>query len=466
MDIGLYYDAQTAVLGSLMIDPAHTAGEIFYTATPEDFSDPTLRNLFTAARNIWREQKPLDPVTLLSVAGEQYSKLLAEVMRLTPTAANYAQYLEILTTSAQLDRLRKLGAALQDAADLISAKKLLQGAEDLIASKPRRKRESYGEMISDFLDRMNDSTPPDYLDFGIRQLNSRLHVSAGQFVILGSDSSMGKTALAFQIAVNIALSGKRVGFASYETTRENSIDRIMANRADIDLKAIKEKKLSPMDIQRVVDEGVNYGSIGLEVFEAAGCTVNDLRTEVLARRLDVLIVDYIQIVPSRRDDRWQAVTEVSMALHSMAQQLGVVVFGLSQVTPPEATIKKKGEPPTRRMLSRVDLRESRQLLNDADVIIMMDLVNPNDPNSLRVLKIDKNKDGACGMIFLEFDPQHMRFAHTLPPPRDSEEAAAQARAKNMDANKAEKQAKEQKKKGIKGQCSFKELPNDEPLPFR
>lgn len=462
MDLNPYYDAQDAVIGSLMIDPAHTAGEVFYNLTPDDFSIPVLQTLFTAARQIWREQKPLDPVTLLSVTGAEYSEQLAGIIRLTPTARNCGEYVRLVKDGAQLRRLKELGEDLLDAKDLDSAKKLLQSAEDIIAAKPRRKRESYGEMISDFLDRMRDPAPPDYLDFGIPQLNSRLHISPGRFVILGADSSTGKTAFAFQLAVNLALRGKRVGFASYETSRADSIDRIMANRADVNLQDIKAKKLSALDYRRVIDEGSEHGNICLEVYESAGYTVEDLRAEVLARRLDVLFIDYVQLVATHNKERWQAVTEISMALHTMAQQLGVVVFALSQVTPPEPS----GKGGTRRMLSRADLRESRQLLTDADVIMMMDLHDLKDPASLRVLKVDKNKDGPLGMIYMEFDPLHMRFTPTLPPPKDSEEAASRERAKKMDANRAAKKEKEERKKGVKGQSSFEELPDDgEPLPF-
>ena len=95
-----------------------------------------------------------------------------------------------------------------------------------------------------------------------------------------------------------------------------------------------------------------------------------------------------------------------MALHSMAQELGVVVIGLSQVTPPEAN-QKTG---TRRGLRKGDLRESRQLINDADVIMMMDLEDPNNPASRRVLLIDKNKDGPLAKVYLNFDPEYMRFS--------------------------------------------------------
>lgn len=78
-----------------------------------------------------------------------------------------------------------------------------------------------------------------------------------------------------------------------------------------------------------------------------------------------------------------------MALHSMAQELGVTVVALSQVTPPEP-----GKDGKRRQLRKEDLRESRQLLQDAEAILMMDLADPKDYRSQRVLIVDKNKDGA------------------------------------------------------------------------
>ena len=97
-------------------------------------------------------------------------------------------------------------------------------------------------------------------------------------------------------------------------------------------------------------------------------------------------------------------TNVSIALRSMAQRLGVTIFALSQVTPPDRDIKGK-----RRHLIKEDLRESRQILQDANEILMLDYEDTGKNYGPRVLIIDKNKDGELGRIRLGFDPQHMRF---------------------------------------------------------
>lgn len=405
-----YYDAQTAVLGSLLIDP-RLAGEIFSEVSADDFSDAVKRNIFTAARDIFLERGALDPVTITERAGSAYAATIADVMRMTPTARNCGAYIKLLKDGAQLMRMQELGAALGEAKTAAEGRQILAKAQGLIGLDSRRRSRDYAEMLSDFFDRMNDPAPPDYLDFGIEQLNRKLHISRGRFVVLGADSSFGKTAFALQLAYHMAAKGKRVGFFSYETSLEDAADRIIANSASTMLSRIKAKKLSNHDIARGVAEGERSASISLRVAEAADNTVDELRAEALFRGYDVIFIDYVQLVPPSRakSSRFETVTEVSMQLHTMAQKLGITVIALSQVTPPEPDSKGK-----RRELRKEDLRESRQLIQDAEAILMLDLVNPNDRKSDRVLILDKNKDGPLGKLRLRFDPEYMRFTYVDP----------------------------------------------------
>lgn len=403
-DVGVY-DCQRAVLGSLLIDPNALCGEVFHRVRDEDFQDRDLRTLFSASRTIWLEQGTLDPVTLSARAGKKYEPLMADVMRMTPTAANCMEYVKLLLEQARLHDLQVLGMQLMDCRDLEEARGMLAEAEGLMTARKTRKVASYGQMLHDFLERQADRSPPRHLRWGFRPLDKVLTVSPGRFVILGADSSVGKTAFALQLARSMAGEGQRVGFFSYETSCDDAMDRILANRAEVELARAKHKALSEEDYRRVTAEADQHHRLPLEIVEAAGCTVEELRSLTLAGRYEIIFIDYVQLIPAKGNERWQVVTEVSMALHTMAQQLGVTVIALSQVTPPEAD--KNGK---RRMLAKGDLRESRQLINDADVILMMDLENPVLRDSRRVLMIDKNKDGVCGKFFLEFEPLHMRFS--------------------------------------------------------
>ena len=227
-----------------------------------------------------------------------------------------------------------------------------------------------------YRDRQDDGEPQRTLDWGIEALNKNIIPRPGLFVILGADSSAGKTALALQMALSMAKGGESVGFFAYVTHWDCAA------------------------------KGLGPDKVKFKFIESFGYSVDDIRAETINHSFSVIFIDCIQLIPAGyAEDRWPALTAVSTALHTMAQQLGVVIIGLSRVRPPEVD-PKTGK---RRMLSKSDLRGSRQLVNDADVIMMMDLEDQSNPRSRRVLMIDKNKDGPREKIFLDFDPNHMRF---------------------------------------------------------
>lgn len=421
-DVNKLYSAQTAVIGSLMINPHEIAGQLFHKVKPEDFTVAAWRNIFTVARELWMEGKPIDPVIVSAKTDEVYAQMLADAMRMTPTTVYWDEYADIMLQEGKLLKLKELGLALTDCIDLEEARKHLAKAEDLLVENSVKKSKTYAELLQDYIDRVNDKNPPKRLNWGFAPLDKLLTVSPGRFIVLGADSSVGKTAFALQLARGMAAAKQRVCFFSYETSCEDAMDRIMANAADVELSRSKNRCLSIEDFNRVLAEADGYNNIPLTVKVCSKETVDDLRCITLAGRYDVIFIDYAQLIPGRGKERWQVVTETSMSLHSMAQELGVTIIALSQVTPPE--ISKDGK---RRMLGKEDLRESRQLNCDAEVILMMDLEFPKIKSSRRVLMIDKNKDGVCGKIFLDFDPLHMRFTlSTRAPTRAECEAAKMA----------------------------------------
>lgn len=461
LPIERWYTAEVSVLGSLLINPDELAGEIFDRVQPSDFGNQTLRTLFKAAREIWAAQEPLDPVTLLDRAGGRYESTVRQVMTETPTWTNWADYVQHLVDAARIRRMRDIGQRLAEVETMQEGQSILAAAEDLLIERRGMQITSYAQMISGLLDRQADKAPPDYLDWGIAALNEQLSISRGRFVILAADSSVGKTALALQLSRGIAMSGKRVGFFSLETSEADAADRMMANAADISLPRIKHKRLQAADLKRIMAEGDKATQLQLDLIEAAGATAEDIRATTLAHRYDVIFIDYVQLIPARGEDRWQQVSKVSMALHTLAQQLGVTVVGLSQVTPPP--VNKDGHRPE---LTREHLRESRQLLNDADAILIMDLVDPRNRASRRVLKVDKNKDGPCGRILLDFEASRMRFTY-VPPLEDQVDEAAKALNEKKDKNRKERQEKEaaKNKQATEGQQGWTELGSTEPLPF-
>ena len=401
-------NAQVAVLGSMLIDE-RCIPVLMRSLDSECFPDASLRHVFDAVARVWSAKKPVDPVTVLEeLGGDAYGSLISRIMELTPTAANCEAYASALVDAKELAAIRSACFAIATgAADLDDAKlQLSEAAKLLVRGRKNIRRYSYIELFRLFLARQDDKTPPDWLDTGIKALDERVHIGLGDFVLIGAYSSVGKTAFALQLARSVSQHGKRVAFYSYETNEERAGDRLFANAANVSLQAIKKKQLTDGDWRRVTGELARADQFNFDLIESARFTVKDIRADILAYGYKVVFLDYVQIVPGLSQDRERkdVVAENSIALHLMCQELGVTIIALSQVTLPE--LNKSGG---RRWICMQDLRESKQLLQDAETVILLDYEEPKNRESDRVLIVDKNKDGEIGHIFLKFVGDKMRF---------------------------------------------------------
>ena len=432
-------DAQLAVLGSMLIDDA-TVPILMRTLKAEDFPDSAYRHIFEAIRDVFLSGTAVDPVTVLDRLGKPYGPTLRELMDLTPTAANCETYARILQEDRMLTEIQTACRKAAFADTFAEAYQALIRAAGLLLDGGSSREATYGDLVHDYVMRQQDRTPPDYLDFGIPEVNDQVHISPGRFVVLGADSSVGKTALALQFARQIARSGKKVGFFSYETALEDAADRLVSNAAGISLTAGKSKKLTAQELARAQAEDAGMGALPLKVMETADFTVDDIKAKTLAEQFRVIFIDYVQLIPTDYREAKDAVSFISKALHRMAQQLGVTVFALSQVTLPE----KKADG-SRRYISKEDLRESKQLKMDAEAVLLLDMWTTSSLFGDRILIVGKNKDGPLGNVRLKFEPQFMRFSYRPP---------------------EEEKPKKKKDQGVYGQASFEDLDDDkDPLPF-
>ena len=392
--------AQEAVIGSMLLDE-RCVGAVLQRTDEEHFPDGVYRHLYQAVRALWIDRRPVDPVSVLAESGGAYEKAIADAMQRTPTAANVQRYVDILQESARLSAFRSAAMEILECESSAEAAKVWDSLGRLRMKTEKARCLPLGEAISRYLDRMNDQSPPDYLSFGIKQLDALLQVGRGKFLILGADSSAGKTALALQFAYHIAECGKKVCFFSLETDNDTLTDRLMAEVqvANINLPRTKLKALTDADYQRAMDAGQKSARVPLWLHDSCE-TVDEIRTWTIQEGFEVVFVDYLQLLQGEGEKRWDIVTGISMQLHRMAQNLGVTVVALSQVTP-----SAKGA-----ALTMDDLRESRQLKHDADVIMLLERCD-EFPNG-RSLTIAKNKDGKRNKgMKLSFEPEHMTFSY-------------------------------------------------------
>lgn len=446
MDIS-WKEAQRAVLGSLLMAPDQCAGQIFQGATPACFSDPAMRHVYEAALAVWERNEPLDAVTVLSQAGSDYQKLIIECMEMTPTWLNFDAYLQICRKEARLSSMRTAALAITTAETEAEALEAFEKLGQAVQGAGRGRRITLSEMIGSYLDAMHSSTPVDYLDWGFEKLNKTLFVSRGQFGVIAADSSSGKTALALQFAVQIAKTGKRVGFISLETPEESLRTRLMAEKqvAGIPMPRTQRKALTDEDFIQAGEAGMRLSGIVMDTF-LGYYSLQEIRAVTVQNRLDVIFIDYLQLINGPGRERWEIVTGISMALHRMAQQLGVIVIGLSQITP---AVKGQKAP------TKDDLRESRQLKQDADFIMML-YPDPDEdaPANARVLEIAKNKDGKLARLRLHFEPEYMTFSYRAPDLNDMRAQGALAKSKAYERPAAKQTGSQQLPEGDGGDLPF------------
>ena len=208
-------------------------------------------------------------------------------------------------------------------------------------------------------------------------------------VVLGGYPSDGKTALALQFAFGIGKS-HRVGFFSYESTRDKLFDRTVSRAAMLSYTKIKRNQLTEADYRDLLELRPQLTAPQLTLIDAAGMTVLDIQAYSQAHRYDVVFVDYLQKIAAPRGTRqsdFERVSAISSSLQQFGRITGTTVVALSQLSRPDRDAKtNKIRPP---VLS--DLRSSGQIEQDADVVLFLHREDYDDKQSNRILKIAKNK---------------------------------------------------------------------------
>lgn len=436
-------ELEAAIVGSIAGGGCKDIGLLFTELSEEDFSDSLCKAVFAAELRLFHKSVNIDRISLVHELGDdEYSPFLAACIG--KQAGNAADYARILKERAKLDSLRAEASALQLATNLGDATAAVEAINGLMVARKTIKSRSMADVAQSFSTRHSTSKKPDYLRFGFPKLDKMLYTEPGDFVVVAGEPSAGKTALATQMAVTLAAK-KRVGFFTLETSIDKIEDRIYCQQTRIPMAKIKENNLTEPEWHSIAEASENIFKLQMEIVHASGWTVSDIQSYSLAKRFEVVFIDYLQIIQSPRSrraaGRYEQVTEISMALHAMAQTHGITVVALAQLSRPEKKKNGRPDPP-----SMHDLRESGQIEQDADSILLIYRLNPNDNGGARVLKVGKNKDGDWAEFTLDFDGPTQFFSESRyqPRPRQSE-PKKQAAQTAMDG--------------------FEELGDSEPLPF-
>ena len=442
-------EAEMSLLGSMLLDPQVIADVIGAVRKPEDFYTAAHGHIFRAVIDVYDAHHSGDLVqitellrdrgVLEDVGGTDYLVKLAEAV---PAAVNAPHYARIVAEKAKLRRLiDAAGAILYDAYHTgdfgpEGVRDVLDKAEMAVFEIAQESQSADPQALKDLLqleiERIEAEEGKGYsgVPTGYADLDELLRgLQPGEMIIVAARPSMGKTALALNIAEQIALgTGGRgaaqnpVALFSLEMSKSAVTQRLISARSGISSQNLRGgHKLSDHDYRRLIAACDELAQAPVFVDDTPGLTVLALRAR--ARRLvaqhgvKCIMIDYLQLLSSpssARESRQVEVSAISRNVKALARELNVPVICLSQLN--RASEQREGNRP--RMS---DLRESGSIEQDADVVILLhreDYYHTQDPDwaldnpdkaGVAELIIAKQRNGPTGVVKLVWDSHTTRF---------------------------------------------------------
>jgi replicative DNA helicase len=426
--------AEAGLLGSILID-SDAITRVADMLTPDDFFDGRHQRIYAAMVSLYEKRSPIDVLTLTNqlqenseldtVGGASY---VTELANTVPTATNAENYAEIIKSKAVR---RKLINTTQELASLgydegKPVQEIIEEAETKLFAVSQRQVEqnlsSLESILSESFERLDDlhkdSGKIRGVSTGFKDMDAVLAgLQKSDLLILAARPSMGKSAFSMNIAHNIAVNEKKaVLFFSLEMSKEQLVDRLLADEAEIDAWKIRTGNLTDEDFEKLGNAMGTLSEAPMFIDDTPGITVMEMRTkarrEAHNQELGLIVVDYLQLMSGGSkfqgsDNRVQEISEISRGLKAIARELNVPVIALSQLS---RSVEQRH--PQIPQLS--DLRESGSIEQDADVVMFIyreEYYNPEtDRAHIADILIRKHRNGPTGNIELYFDREKQRIS--------------------------------------------------------
>lgn len=439
-----WLQAQNCLLGAALLDPT-LVPRIVTELSVEDFSGNG-RLIFKAMTDLFRQSRSGEDVDAVAIShylgnSSESRTLIAHYMGLSPNFSEIDRYVTMARQAAKVSRLRSLGDELAAVSSFEEAISTAEAVAAQLMERPGLKGYEPAQLLDAFYAR--HKVAHERIEWGLRVVGDYIRIKRGNLLILGAEPSGGKTAFALEQMWAFA-EKLRVLFVSLETDEETIFDRLTSSLTGIPMDDLMAGKLQPQQWKQVDDVREVIARRTFKILPGAGMSVSDIKAAAISYRADIVIIDYLQIIrqPSKKLSRYEAITEISMDLHILAQSTGLIVLALSQVTNRDP--QSRGKP-----LGIHSARESGQIEADADAILMLDKfvekgLLESGCKANRVLRIVKNKNGRCCNIPVKFDGKTQTFTKAIVPNPEWERA---------------------KKKEIPKQDDFEQLPMDTEVPF-
>jgi replicative DNA helicase len=434
-------ESEMSLLGAMLIDPQVVGDVVLVVRSGNDFFKPTNGAIYDAMVELYDRHAALDIVllhqllndrgTLDSVGGLNY---LVELANAVPSAANALHYARDVRQKAAVRQLiDAAGDVLYDAYHSPEdAQVILERAEQAIFRIAQQSEHSHAETLQALVEEAmrlmedNDGKLITGVPTGFRDLDEMTQgLQRGEMIIIAARPSMGKTALALNMAELMALRDHPVGIFSLEMSRQQLVQRLLAAKSGVNSQKIRRSMLNSDDYHKLHIACGELMDAQILIDDTPGLTPLQLRAKarrmVAKHDIKAIFIDYLQLmsVGGRVESRQVEISEISRSIKAMARELNVPVICLSQLN--RAPEQREGHRP--RMS---DLRESGSLEQDADVVMMLhredyyhqgeDDWADRNPDKLGVaeLIITKQRNGPTGNVTLTWASEITRFRDYSP----------------------------------------------------
>ena len=428
-------EAEQSVLGSMFLSK-YALQKASEELTHDSFFLDKHGKIFDCLRDMYNSSIAIDITTvtnelknrniLKEIGGVEY---LTEILELTPTAANVDHYIKIVHDKSVLRNLIKEAT---DIATLgysgeLSINETLDKAEAKILNVVKNRKSSEFKSMSEVLTTVQENLEKLASNKGrisglstgfyeLDRLTDGFHEN--ELIILAARPSMGKTALALNLATNIAITSKKsIAIFTLEMRAEQLVSRMISSVGQIDSKKLQSGNLQNQDWKRVNEAMSQLGDLNIYIDDSAGTTIGDIKAKCrrlasMDENLGMIVIDYLTLIGGMgryAGNRQQEVSEISRALKTLALELKIPILTLAQLSrTPELREDK------RPILS--DLRESGSIEQDADIVAFLyrdDYYNKEartDENiSKTELIIRKNRSGQIGTAEMLFKHNTVSF---------------------------------------------------------
>lgn len=425
-------DAEQAVIGGLCLDNA--AIDRMGSLQPEAFFNQQNRAIYGAIVSLITQNKPADLLTVCDADQSIDLAYLHKVIESVPSAANIDRYADIVREKALM---RGVMAAAGKIHELVTtpgrkANEILDAAQTELSSlsdqkvkkEPASIRDAMARYIDILDERFRGETKTLGMATGLTDLDQILNggLRRGGLITIGARPGMGKSALAETIACNMSLDYS-VLFLSMEMPEAEVTERAVANWGRVSASRLSTASLTDDDWSHITVAANRASEANLYIDDQPGLTLLEVTTKArqVKRKhgLDILIVDYLQLMAGSEEKRYQQIEAITKGLKILAKTMNIAVVALSQFS---REIEKRPNPRPKPS----DFRDGGSIEQDSDVLLGLYREEQDKPEQENMkgyaeLFVMKNRQGKTGQVSLSYQGEWMRFENHAGPRPDSYE---------------------------------------------